>query len=98
MSRAYSGPLENQRDVHGLLNPRLGVGVHVGRRLVQDQDPGVGQYGPGKGHQLPLRARQRGAQLAHLAIVAPGQSGDKAVNLGATSGGLDLLVAGLRVS
>ena len=40
-----------------LLDPRLGVDVDVRRRLVEDQDPRVGDRGPREGHQLPLARR-----------------------------------------
>ena len=47
------GPVAEQRPER-VLDLALGRQVEGGGRLVQDQDPGVGKEGPGKGDQLPL--------------------------------------------
>ena len=37
---------------------RLGLQVEVGRRLVEDEHPGMGQEGPGQGQELALARGQ----------------------------------------
>ena len=38
----------------GFLDPQLGPGIHAARRLVQDEDGGVGENGAGYREKLPL--------------------------------------------
>ena len=47
-------------------------GVDRGRGVVEDQDPGVGEDGPGDGDALALSARQRVAPLADLGVRSRG--------------------------
>ena len=63
------------------LDERLGDGVHVGRRLVQNEDARVGQDGAGDAHQLPLADRQVDAALLDARGVAVGQGGDEVVGV-----------------
>ena len=51
----------------------LGRGVDRRRGVVEDQDPGVGDDGPGQGDALALPAGQREPPLADHGVVAVGQ-------------------------
>ncbi len=62
----------------------LGFRVDVGGRLVQQQQPRIGQLGPRQGDQLAFTHRQRTAALAHGGLGAVGQLGHP---LGQAKGG-----------
>src|SRR5437588_497888 len=56
----------------------LGFGLHVevGGGLVEDEDRGVAQNGPGDGDALSLAAREVLAVLADLGVIAAGRVHD----------------------
>ena len=62
-----------QQAAQALLDAGLGVQVHIGGGLVEDQDAGVGDQGTREGEQLALTGRELGAALADLCLVAVGQ-------------------------
>ncbi len=61
---------------HDLLEPSVDLGfdarVNRRRRVVEDQDAGIGQQRPGQGHPLALAAGQGQALLSDDRLVAPG--------------------------
>ena len=56
--------------VHRLLQQRLRAGVDVGGRLVQDEQPPVGQHGAGDGQQLLLAAGEVRHVVADDGVIA----------------------------
>ena len=63
-----------QRGVEGLLDRRLGLGVEVGRGLVQHDDLGRLQQQPGDGHALLLAAREPVAAVADDGVQPVGEA------------------------
>ncbi len=78
-----------------VLDEPLALGVEVARRLVQDQDPRIGEQGPGDRDPLPLPAAELDAPLADHRLVAAVESGDELVGVGEASGVLDLVLGGI---
>ena len=76
----------------------LGLQARVdGRgRVVEQQQPGIGDQRPGQRHPLPLAAGESKALLADHGVVALGQPGDELVRLGRLGRGDDLLVGRVR--
>ena len=63
-----------QQAAQAVLDARLGVHVHVGGGLVEDQHPRVGGRRAGEGHELALAGGEVAAALADLGVVAVGQA------------------------
>ena len=76
----------------------LGRQVEVGGGLVEEQDHGVDQLGPGQRDQLPLTRRQRRAALRHGVVVAVVERGDEVVGADGAGGCLDLGIGRLRAA
>ena len=78
----------------------LGLQARVdGRgRVVEQQQPGIGDQRPGQRHPLPLPAGQGKALLADHRVVALGQPDDELVRLGRLGRGDDLLVGRIRAA
>ena len=57
-------------------NGLFGVGVYAGEGVVQDEDAGVAQDGPGDGGALFLTAGEGYASLAHKGVEAAGELQD----------------------
>src|SRR3972149_8977177 len=51
----------------------LGLGVHTGQCVVEDQDTGGPRNGPRAGHPLPLSPRPRDSPLSHHSLEAIGE-------------------------
>jgi hypothetical protein len=79
------------------LDRLLGRGVDRGGRVVEDQDPRVGEEGARDREPLALPAGEREPALAHARVVAVGQLGDEAGRLGALGRALDGLPARVRI-
>ena len=77
------------------LDQAFGVAVDARRRLVQDQDLGVGDQSAGEADQLALPERQVAAALLEFGLVALRQPHDELVGADRL-GGLDHLVPGRR--
>ena len=77
--------------VQGGVDLRLDPGVDGGGRVVEQQQPGVGDQRPGEGDPLPLAAGEREPLLADDAVVAVGQLANELVGLGRPGRGEDLL-------
>lgn len=73
----------------------LDAGVDGGGGVVEEEQPGVGEDGPGEGDALALAAGEGEPVFADGRVVAVGQVGDEPVGLGGAGGGLDLLVGGV---
>ena len=71
----------------------LGAEVDVRGRLVEDQDAGFGEEGPGEGDELALAGGELHAALADLGVDALGQGGDELGRSDARRRRLDLLEA-----
>ena len=56
--------------VEGVLDELLGLGVHRGGRLVEDQDARVEGEGAGEGEELLLAHGERRAALLHRGVEA----------------------------
>ena len=77
------------------LNLTLGAGVHAAGGLVQDEDAGIGQHGPGDGEKLALALAQARAPLAQHGVITLGQSFDEIVGVGQFGRGHHLFIAGV---
>ena len=84
--------------VQSLLDVLLGLGVDARRRLVEDQDLGVGGHDAREGEQLPLAVGEVGAALGEVGLVALGQSADEAVGVDEAGGRLHPGVVHLGVA
>src|SRR5580658_4363825 len=67
---------------HVLLDDALALVVERARRLVEDQDPRIGDEGAGDGDALALAARKARAALAHHGVVALRQLEDELMGAG----------------
>ena len=76
----------------GALDEPLGLGVQVRRGLVQDQDRGVAQDGPGDADALALPAGQADAAVAEPRLHALRQLPDEVGGVGGPGGAPHLLV------
>ena len=79
-----------EQAAQALLDARLGVQVHVGGGLVEDEDARVGDQGAREGDQLALAGGELRAALADLGVVAVGELGDELVGADRGRGGADL--------
>ena len=57
-----------EQALEALLDRLLGAHVDVGGRLVEDQDPRLGEQGAGEGDELALAGRELDAALADLGL------------------------------
>ncbi|SCE47781.1 hypothetical protein GA0115253_105726 [Streptomyces sp. Termitarium-T10T-6] len=73
----------------------LDAGVDGGGRVVEEEEPGVGEDGAGEGDALALAAGEGEPVLADGGVVAVRQVGDEPVGLGGAGGRLDLLLGGV---
>ena len=86
-----------EQPVERLLDQHLGRAVDVRGRLVEDEDPRVGEQRPRDRDQLALAGRQARAALAHRVVEAARQPRGHAVDADCRGGGLDLLVGRVRL-
>ena len=77
------------------LDRALGGSVHRGGRVVEDEDPRIGQDRAGDRDPLALAARQGEAALADASVIAVGQARDEPVGLRRDGRALDLLAGGV---
>ena len=75
------------------LDPPLGADVDRARRLVEDQDPRVGEQRAAERDELALAEREAEAALAELRVVAVLEPLDELVGADRARGGDDLLAA-----
>ncbi len=68
--------------VERLLDQILGLHIHAGGGVVEDQDARVEQEGAGDGDALLLAAGERDAALADPGVVAVGEAADEVVERG----------------
>jgi len=83
--------------VQGLLHLDLRLRVQGRSGLVEDQDRGVLEDGPGDGDPLALPAGELRSRLADDRIVPLGKLHDEVVGMGGPGGSDDLLLAPLDV-
>jgi hypothetical protein len=88
------GPTPHQL-AEGGVDLLLGLGVDRRGGVVQDEDAGIGEQGPGERHPLALPARQAEAALPHDRVVAIGQVGHEPGGAGGPGGGPHLVVGGV---
>jgi hypothetical protein len=69
-----------QQPIERALDQYLGRPVDVRGRLIEDQDPRIGEEGTRDRDQLPLACREAGAALAHLVVEAAGDARRDAVH------------------
>ena len=81
-----------------LLDQALGVDVDVRGRLVEHQDPRVGDQRPREREQLALAGRQLHAALADLRVVAVLERLDERVGADRAGRGADLVVGRVRAA
>ena len=85
------GPPLNEMGQRGL-DPDLGFGIDGGRRLVENENRGIGQNGARDGKALPLAARQFPAGGTDHRIVPVGELDDEVVRRRRDSRRDDLVV------
>lgn len=73
-------------------------GVHCRRAVVQDQDPGPFQQGPGNAQPLFLASGQVGAPLFDPGVISLGQPPDEFVRTGPPAGFFQLGPGGMGIS
>ena len=81
-----------------MLNQHLGLGIDIGRGLVQDQDIRLRGQRPGKSQQLSLARRKGGSAFGHRMRVPVLQVADEAIGAYAPSSLLDLLSRNPRLA
>src|SRR5215208_7292137 len=87
------GRLPGHEAIQGFLHLRLALDVESRHRLVQDQDGGVADDGPGDGYPLALPSGEGVAPLADDGLVSIFEVNDEVVGVGCF-GGLDNLLRG----
>ena len=87
------GRLSGHGAIQGFLDLRLALDVEARHRLVQDQDGGVADDGPGDGYPLALSSGEGVAPLADDGLVPIFEVHDEVVGVG-RYGGLDNLLCG----
>src|SRR5215208_6977159 len=85
------GRLPGHEAIQGFLHLRLALDVESRHRLVQDQDGGVADDGPGDGYSLALPSGEGVAPLADDGLVSIFEVNDEVVGVGCF-GGLDNLL------
>lgn len=80
----------------GLVEGGLRLHVEGAGAVVEDEELGAPEEGPGEGDALLLPAGEARAPLGHLGIVARGLREDKVLRLGDAGGLLDFLLRGLH--
>ena len=91
-SRSRCGPPSARRWPRSTSD--LGAGVEARGGLVEHEDRGVGQGGPGQRHELLLARRQPRAALAHLGVEPSGSAANRSCTPMASSAAVDLGVGG----
>lgn len=87
-----------QQLVQALLQQDLRFGVDAGGGFVQDQDPGIGKQGPGKGDQLPLSGGESAAPFVYLRVIPVFHLADKVMGAYSFRRSDDLFVRGFPVA
>ena len=82
----------------GLPDGRVGGGVHGAGGVVQDEDLGVLEQGPGDAQPLLLPAGHVHAPLAQVRVVTLGEGLDEIVGAGGLAGGFDLVIGGVGIA
>ena len=81
-----------------MLDQALGVHVHVGGRLIEDEDPRVGRERAREGEQLSLAGRELDAAFADLGLVSVIERLDERAGADGRRRGGDVLVGGVRAA
>ena len=97
MSKNDRGPAAHQ-PVECLLYHRLVLGIDRGQGLVEHQNRGVTQQGPGDGDALALTAGKPDSPFADDSVIAPRQPGDEVMGVGGPGGGFELLAGRLGLA
>ena len=84
--------------LEGLPDGRLCGRVHSGGGVVQNEDSGLAQHGPGDTKPLLLAAGDVGAALGQHGVKPVGEGHDKVVGLGVFGGLDDLFLGGVRTA
>ncbi len=92
------GGAADHEPVEGGLDDGLVLGIDGGERLVQHQDGGVAQQGPGDGNALALPAGEAGAAFADHGLIAVGQGRDEFVGVGGAGNGGEFGLGGIRAA
>src|SRR5688500_7519185 len=87
------GRLSGHEAIQGFLDLRLALDVEASHRLVQDQDGGVADDGPGDGYPLALPSGEGVAPLTYDGLVPLLEAHDEVVGVGCFRG-LDNLLRG----
>ena len=77
---------------HGPLDEDLRARVHGARRLVEDEDPAVGQEGSSDRQELHLTLRHAGGVVVEDRVVPVGERPDEMIDMGGLGRGRDLLL------
>ena len=74
------------------------MGVHSGGGIIQNQNSGLFQQGPGNTQPLLLTAGDIGASLLDVGIVALGEAADEFIGTSQTAGVNQFLVGGVWIA
>ena len=81
--------------LEGLLDEAFGFAVETAGGFIEDEDARVAQDDAGEGDALFFTAAEAVAALADDGVVAIGEAGDEAVDVGGAGGLLDLFLGGI---
>src|SRR5918995_4951330 len=90
--------LPGHEAIQGFLDLRLALAVEARHRLVQDQDGGVADDGPGDGYPLALPSGESVAPLADDGLVPIFEVHDEVVGVGCFGGPDNLLRGGVQLA
>ena len=96
--REDQGRASSRQAVDRLLNHRLVLRVHRGKRFVENEDRRVPQQRTGDRQALALAARQQHAALADHRVVTVRQQRDELVRIGVARRDLDLVAGGVGLA
>src|SRR5918993_1511033 len=92
------GRLSGHEAIQGFLDLCLALDVEAGHRLVQDQEGGVADDGPGDGYPLALPSGEGVAPLADDGLVPIFEVHDEVVGVGCFGGSDNLLCGGVQLA
>ena len=94
----HQGGAVGHEAIQGLLNDLFGCRIKGRRGLIQKQDRGIFDQGPGNGHPLPLPPRQHRSIFTNQGVVAIGQLHDEIMGICCTGCSLNPFRAGFGMA
>ena len=82
----------------GFLNQYFGVGINIGRSLVQDNNPGITDNSPGKADELPLSYAKVNAPFGQDCVITFFQGHDEIVGANGLGGVNNVLIGSALIA